>query len=77
MCLNGQGHNAVKSVRLEPAAPRSRVKHSTTALPQGHCVCIKSIPWILKEYAGDNFNNTMQGITGLLCREMHFDRWTD
>ena len=25
-----QGHNAVTPVRLEPAAPRSRVKHSTT-----------------------------------------------
>ena len=30
-----QGHNAVMPVRLEPAAPRSQVKHSTTALPQG------------------------------------------
>ena len=29
MCL-AQGH---KPVRLEPAAPRSRVKHSTTELP--------------------------------------------
>ena len=29
MCL-AQGHNAVTLVRLEPAAPRSRVKHSTT-----------------------------------------------
>ena len=25
-----QGHNAVTLVRLEPAAPRSQVKHSTT-----------------------------------------------
>ena len=25
-----QGHNAVMPVSLEPAAPRSRVKHSTT-----------------------------------------------
>ena len=29
MCL-AQGHNAVKQVSLEPAAPRSRIKHSTT-----------------------------------------------
>ena len=29
MCL-AQGHNAVMPVRLEPAAPRSQVKHSTT-----------------------------------------------
>ena len=29
MCL-AQGHNAVMPVRLEPATPRSRVKHSTT-----------------------------------------------
>ena len=28
-----QGHNTVTPVRLEPAAPRSRVKHSTTVLP--------------------------------------------
>ena len=30
MCL-AQGHNTVTLVRLEPGAPRSRVKHSTTA----------------------------------------------
>ena len=29
MCL-AKDHNAVTPVRLEPAAPRSRVKHSTT-----------------------------------------------
>ena len=29
MCL-AQGHNTVTPVRLEPAASRSRVKHSTT-----------------------------------------------
>ena len=29
MCL-AQGHNAVKPVRPEPAAPQSQVKHSTT-----------------------------------------------
>ena len=29
MCL-AQGHNTVTPVRLVPAAPRSRVKHSTT-----------------------------------------------
>ena len=29
MCL-AQGHNTVTQVRLEPAAPRSRVKHSST-----------------------------------------------
>ena len=29
MCL-AQGHNAMMLVRLEPAAPQSRVKHSTT-----------------------------------------------
>ena len=28
MCL-AHGHNAMTPVRLEPAAPRSRVKHST------------------------------------------------
>ena len=34
MCL-AQGHNAVRPVRFKSAAPRSLVKHSTTALPQG------------------------------------------
>ena len=29
MCL-AQGHNTVMPVRLKPAVPRSRVKHSTT-----------------------------------------------
>ena len=29
MCLS-QGHIAVTPMRLEPAAPRSRVKHATT-----------------------------------------------
>ena len=29
MCL-AQGHNAVRPVRFEPKAPRSRVKHYTT-----------------------------------------------
>ena len=32
MCL-AQGHNTVMPVRLEPMAPQSRVKHSTTELP--------------------------------------------
>ena len=35
MCL-AQGHNAVTPVRLEPAALRFRVKHSTTELPIIH-----------------------------------------
>ena len=30
-------HNAVTPVRIEPAALRSRVKHSTTALPKVLC----------------------------------------
>ena len=31
-CVLLKDHNAVKLVRLEPAAPQSRVKHSTTEL---------------------------------------------
>ena len=39
MCL-AQGHNAVTPVRLEPAAPQSQVKHSTTEpLPSLFFVC--------------------------------------
>ena len=41
MCL-AQGHNAATPVRLEPAAPRSRVKHSTTEpLRYLSIMCIK------------------------------------
>ena len=32
-CVLLKDHNAVTSMRLEPAAPRSLVKHSTTVLP--------------------------------------------
>ena len=38
MCL-AQGHNAVKPVRLQPAAHRSRVKHSTTEPLRSLCSC--------------------------------------
>ena len=31
-----QGHNAVTPMRLEPTAPRSRVKHSTTEPLRSH-----------------------------------------
>ena len=33
-CVLLKDHNAVTPVRLEPAAPLSRVKHSTTELPK-------------------------------------------
>ena len=39
MCL-AQGHSVMMPVRLEPAAPRSRVKHSTTELLHSHAVLI-------------------------------------
>ena len=35
MCL-AQGHNAVTPGRLEPAAPQSQVKHSTTEPLHSH-----------------------------------------
>ena len=35
-----QGHNAVTLVRLEPAALRSRVKHSTTEPLRSHIVVV-------------------------------------
>ena len=38
MCL-AQGHNTVTPVRLKPAAPLSRVKHSTTE-PLGSLVFV-------------------------------------
>ena len=40
MCL-AQGHNAVTLVRLKPAAPRSRVKHSTTESRSSLRYCIE------------------------------------
>ena len=36
MCL-AQGHNTVTLMRLEPEAPLSRAKHSTTELPEKDC----------------------------------------
>ena len=33
-----QGHNALTPVKFEPAAPRSRVKHSTTEPLRSLCV---------------------------------------
>ena len=39
-CVLLKDHNAVTPVRLEPVAPRSRVKHSTTALPDSREDCI-------------------------------------
>ena len=41
MCL-AQGHNAMTSVRLEPAASRSRVKHSTSEALLSHNMLICS-----------------------------------
>ena len=40
MCL-AQGHNEVTPVRLEPTAPWSRVKHSTTEPPRKKSVTLK------------------------------------
>ena len=45
-CVLLKDHNAVTPVRLEPAAPRSGVKHSTTEplRSQPHCeLCISSV----------------------------------
>ena len=42
MCL-AQGHNTVKLLRLEPLAPGSRVKHSTTVLVIDHFTLLISL----------------------------------
>ena len=39
-----QGHSAVMPVRLKPAAPLSRVKHSTTVLPP-HAFSMYRMQW--------------------------------
>ena len=53
MNVHAQGHKAMMPVRVEPAAPRSRVKHSTTEpLPSLYSVinifdvlCYYNIQW--------------------------------
>ena len=39
-CVLLKDHNAVAPVRLEPSAPRSRVKHSTTEPLRSHMAMI-------------------------------------
>ena len=50
MCL-AQGHNAVTPVRLEPGAPQSQVKHSTTEPLHSHplilCTHMKKFIYII------------------------------
>ena len=61
MCL-AQGHIAVTSARLEPAAVQSQVKHSTTEPPRwtvalGAIFKFSSlVRWLIKNFAthGDN-----------------------
>ena len=45
-----QGHNAVMLMRLEPAAPQSRVKHSTTETLRSLCVFNESSVIIMSYY---------------------------
>ena len=40
-CVLLKGHNKVTPERLEPAAPRSRVKHSTTEPLSSQCIIVK------------------------------------
>ena len=41
MCL-AQGHNAVLSMRLEPATPQSQVKHSTSEQLRFPLYCVQA-----------------------------------
>ena len=59
MCL-AQGHMAVMQARLEPAAPQSRVKHSSTDLPIIICnrwTMIMGDRWTIS--MGDRWTMTM------------------
>ena len=47
MCL-AQGHNTVTLVRLEPAAPQSQVKHTTTEP-------LRSLGMVTKMYVFPNY----------------------
>ena len=73
MCL-AQGHNAMTPVRLEPAALRSRVKHSSSELPITH-ECSSSCRYIRAFHECSCFNESitrvgksdkMQGLPSLL-----------
>ena len=77
MCL-AQGHNAVTPVRLEPVAPRSRVKHSTTEpLPSlnAHLVIVEGIDsllghlkWFFHFHLGKQFGHRSGQLNvGLIC----------
>ena len=46
MCL-AQGHNLVTQVRLKPATPRSRVKHSTTESLRSHAAAHSNVVILL------------------------------
>ena len=60
MCL-AQEHNAVTPVRLEPVAPRSQVKHSTTEV----CTLLEHIP------------NKTYPVKGFLCFLVQFETFID
>ena len=55
-CVLLKGHNAVTQVRLEPAAPQSRVKHSTTEPLRSHIfpLILIRLAWGLKQIPTKN-----------------------
>ena len=60
MCLV-QGHDAVMPMRLEPAAPRSRVKHSTTEpLRSQYIIVFFSYPSVLAYVLGTQKNRLIE-----------------
>ena len=60
-----QGHNAVTPVRLKLAAPRSRVKHSTTEPLRSLVIKVKTFQSVIDvqcSYFPDQFNRTEQSM---------------
>ena len=79
MCL-AQGHNAVTPVRLEPAALRSRVKHSTTeplrlSVRTNVYLCVIVCPSVclcsLSDYLNRNQRSSLQIYTPKITSKFH------
>ena len=75
MCL-AQGHNTVTPVRLEHAALGSRVKHSTTVLPE---MCIMTSKFISLHFKGTimftHFSDERMAIGKVLVTVSNFNAY--
>ena len=65
MCL-AQGQNTVTRVRLEPAAPRSQVKHSTTEPLCSSCIEMISVKF--SKPRSYTFGISPESLKYILCK---------